>query len=219
MSAPLVVAMPASGGAPSATVTVTYEAVHVERKENVIPLRLPWKEGCRDSVCPVSVEWSAWQDYQIVKAELMDPGKNARVRGTPAVTIAPNGQKLIVSAELNRPTFFARIIPDHPVYVKVTQEKRLAKTRALPPLATEVKVPGQTVLPLPTLNSYWQATKRQVTLDLVEGNRKVWSGPQMPVNRPLQLQGHAVMVSATVQNDQLVLTVTNPVSGTGTIGD
>ena len=48
--------------------------------------------------------------------------------------------------------------------------------------------------------SYWQVTKRQVTLDITEGDRKIWSGADMPVNRPVQLQGHTVVVSATVIN-------------------
>lgn len=219
MSAPQLVTIPASGETPSATVTVTYEAVHVERKDSMIPVRLPWKLGCRDSVCPVSVEWKAAQGYRIVSAELNGTGKDSRVRGVPEVKIAPDGQTLVVSADLNRPSLFEHFIPDHPVSVKVTQEKRSAPITRTFPLQMEVKVPGQTVMPLPALTNYWLATKRQVTLDLTEGNRKIWSGADMPVNRPLQLQGHAVMVSATVQNNQLVLTVTNPVSGPTPIGD
>jgi PKD repeat protein len=218
VSDPQIVAMPAIPGAPSATVTVTYEAVHVERKDTVIPVRLAWKDGCRDSVCPVSVEWPALQGYQVVKAELNGTGKDSRVRGVPDVKVAPDGSKVIVSAELNRPSLLTRFIPDHPVYVKVTQEKRSAPQKRMWALPMEVKVPGQTALPLPTLSSYWQPTSRQVTLDLAEGERKIWSGPDMPVNRPLQLQGHPVMVSATVQNNQLVLSVANPVSGPTPVG-
>jgi len=218
-SEPQVVAMPAPTGAPSAMVTVTYEAVHVERKESVIPVRLPWKNGCRDSVCPVTVEWKALQGCQVVKAELVGTGKDAHVRGMPTVQIAPDSSKVIVSAELNRPSFLlVHFIPDYSVHIKVTQEARSAPTTRAWALPLEVKVPGQTALPLPALSDYWQPTKRQVTLDLTEGDRKIWSGSEMPVNRPLQLQGHPVMVSAGVQNNQLVLTVTNPVSGSVPIG-
>ncbi len=202
-----------------ALVTVTYDAVHVERKESVIPVRLPWKLGCRDSVCPVSVEWKASPNYQIVKAELVGTGKNPRVRGIPEVTIAPGGQAFIVNAELNRPSLFTQWITDHPVSVKITQERRSAPKTRTWALPMEVKVPGETIMPLPALSSYWQPTRRQVALDLVEGDRKIWSGPNMPVNRPLQLQGHPVMVSAIVRNNQLVLTVTNPVSGPTPVGD
>ncbi len=82
-----------------------------------------------------------------------------------------------------------------------------------------LNVPGQTVIPLPAPSGYWQATSRHVTLDLKEGQRKVWSGTDMPVNRPLQLQGHPVVVNATVQNNQIVLTVTNPPGGTAPLGN
>ena len=220
MSDPQVVTMPAIAGAPSATVTLTYEAVHVERKENMVPLRLAWKEGCRDSVCPVAVEWRALPGYKIVKAELTDTTKNSRVRGIPDVKVAPDGDKVMVSADLNRPPLLNRLLPmtEHPVTIKVTQEKRSAPKVKTWPLPLEVKVPGQTVVTFPTLGTDWLATRRQVTLDLAEGDRKIWSGPDMPVNRPLQLQGHPVMVSATVQNNQLVLTVTNPVSGPPPVG-
>jgi PKD repeat protein len=217
IAAPQWVSMPVAG-APSATVTITYEAVHVEHKEMVVPIRLPWKDGCRDSTCPVAVDWNAWQGFQLAKADLVGSGKDVRVRGAPDVKVAPDGKKLTVSATLNRPSLLTRFIPDHPVNVKIVQEKRGAPQMQTQTLPMQVKVPGQSTMTLPALSSYWQATKRQVTLNLAEGDRKIWSGSDMPVNRPLQLQGHPVMVSATVQNNQIVLTVTNPVSGPTPIG-
>jgi PKD repeat protein len=205
-----------SANAPIATLTVVYEAVHVERQENVAAdVRLPWKLDCRDNLCTVAVDWLPKPGFQVAKAELNGTGKDARVRGVPRVDIAPDHSKVVVTADLMRPSgLLSHMIPaPHHVPIKVTLEKRSAATTKAFEVPACLKVPGQTVIPIPPMSGYWQATKRQVTLDVKEGARKIWSGSDMPVNRPLQLQGHPVVVNAAVQNNQVVLTVTNPQVG------
>jgi PKD repeat protein len=217
ISPPQLVSNPAAGGAATATLSVSYDAVHVEHKDAQPHVRLTWKHDCRDSTCPATVEWTPWQGgWQIIKAEYAGDGKDKLLHGTPRVEVAPGGSKVVVSAEMARPAgMFSQMLPPvcH-VPLKVTLEKRsVAQAQAMPPLQLPVRVPGQTTIPIPPLMGDWQATSRKVTLDLADGNRKLWSGSDMPVNRPLQLRGHPVVVSAMMQNNQIVLTVTNPPPG------
>jgi PKD repeat protein len=215
ISPPQVVGTPAAGDTAIATLSVSYDAVHVERREDVsVHARLTWKHDCRDNLCPVATEWPAWQGgWHVVKAEYAGDGKDKLLHGAPKVEVAPGGAKVVVSAEMVRPSgMFTQMLPPvcH-VPLKVTLEKRsAAQGQAMPPLQIPVSVPGQTTIPIPPLIGDWQATSRKVTLDLADGKRKLWSGTDMPVNRPLQLKGRPVVVSATVQNNQVVLTVTNP---------
>jgi PKD repeat protein len=218
-SAPVWVSAAPTGDRPIARMTVIYEAVHVERRENVpVNVRLPWKVDCRENLCTASVDWLPNFGYQVVKAELNGTGKDARVRGVPSVEVARDGSRVTVTAEMVRPSSFANLIPSaHQVPIKVTLEKRSAPTTKPIEFSLCLNVPGQTEFPIPPLSGYWQATKRQVSLNLEEGARKIWSGSDMPVNRSLQLQGHPMLVSGAVQGNKVVLTVTSP-TGAAPIG-
>lgn len=125
ISSPVHVSPAPSGNAPIATVMVSYDAVHVDRQDNVpATVRLPWKLNCQDNLCPVVVEWLPKPGYQVVKAELNGDAKDARVRGTPRIDIAPDRSKLTVSADLVRPAnVFQNLIPMHHVHLHVTLEK------------------------------------------------------------------------------------------------
>lgn len=211
-SRPQWVGMASGGDPPTATVTVTYEAVHVERRDKVVPVRLTWPHDSNDVVCPCTGEWPAWQGFQIVKAELAGAGKDVHVRGVPQVAIAPDRLKVVVQADMIRPTgLTAWMQHTHQVPVRVTLEKRSAPAAQTTAVPMPLKVPGQTVIPIAGLpGGFWQATQRQVALDVAEGTRKLWSGTSMPANQVVQMQGRPVSVSATVQANQVVLTVTDP---------
>jgi hypothetical protein len=214
----------AAADTPIAMLTVSYNAVHVDRQELPVSVRLPWRHDCRDNTCPSSAEWmlSNKPGYQIVKAELDGSVKDYKTHGQPTVQVAPDGSKVVVSAELMRPAgLIAKVMPQgHAIPLKLTVEKRSPPaTKACQPIPVTLKVPGETSIPIPALSNYWQATNRTVTLDLCEGSRKIWSGTDMPVNRPLQLCGHAMVVSAAMRNDRIVLTVTSPVSGVPPTGN
>lgn len=207
-----------SGTMPMATVTVTYpEAVQVDRKESVpFDVMLTWKSECKDTLCPVVAERLAWPGYQIAKAEISGNVKDAPLRGAPSVEIAADKSKLIVKGEMIRPSgvpAHAHVLPKFAVPIKVTLEKRSGSGPKAWELPMCVNVPGQTRIPIPGLSGNWQATKRQVTLNLKEGDRSIWSGTDMPNNRQVQLKGRPVIVSAAVQDNQVVLTVTDPRAG------
>jgi hypothetical protein len=89
----------------------------------------------------------------------------------------------------------------------------------MPALQVRVKVPGQTVIPIPPACGQCQVMKPHVVLDVTEGPRKIWSGEEMPTNRTVTMQGHPVNISGTVQGNQLVLTVTNPPTGLPPLGN
>ncbi len=223
-TAPQFVGMAQSGNPPMATVTVTYlAAVQVDRKENVpFNVMLAWNPDCKDTLCPVVAERSAVPGYQIVKAEINGNVRDALLRGVPTVEIAPDRSKVIVKGELVRPSGMLahiRVLPKFHVPIKVTMEKRSGATPQTFELPMCVNVPGQTKIPLPALSGNWQATKRQVALNLKEGDRAVWSGTDMPSNNQVQLKGRPVFVSGTLQDNQVVLTVTDTRVGLPTTGN
>src|SRR5205807_9993356 len=68
-------------------------------QESSVDVRVPWKDGCRDSSCPVVVDWLPKPGFQIAKAELAGNGKDTRLRGTPRLDVAPKGDKLTISTD------------------------------------------------------------------------------------------------------------------------
>jgi PKD repeat protein len=213
-TAPQFVSPAQNGNPPMAMVTVTYPgAIRVDRKENVpFNVMLAWNPNCKDTLCPVAAERMALPGYRIVKAEISGNVKDALLRGVPTVEIAPDGGKVMVKGELVRPSnllVHLHVVPRFHVPIKVTMEKRSGATPQTFELPMCVNVPGQTKIPLPALAGTWQATKRQVALNLKEGDRAVWSGTIMPNHQPVQLKGRPVFVSGTLQDNQVVLTVTD----------
>ena len=97
------------------------------------------------------------------------------------------------------------------VPIKVTMEKRSGARPQTFDLPMCVNVPGLTKIPLPALSGNWQATKRQVALNLKEGDRAIWSSTDMPNHQQIQLVSHPgpVFVTGTVQDNQVVLTVSD----------
>jgi PKD repeat protein len=213
-TAPQFVSLAQNGNPPMATVTVTYlEAIQVDRKENVpFNVMLVWNSDCKDTLCPCVAERAALPGYQIVKAEISGNVKDSLMRGAPTVEIAADKSKVVVKGEMVRPSNLLSHIHVNPrfsVPIKVTMEKRSGAAPKAFELPMCVNVPGQTKIPLPALSGNWQATKRQVALNLKEGDRAVWSGTDMPNNRQIQLKGRPVYISGMVQDNQVVLTVTD----------
>jgi PKD repeat protein len=206
---------------PTATVKVTYEAVQVDRKENVtLNVPLVWKADCKDTVCPVAGQYLAPPGYKVVHAEPGARAKDPLLQGLPSVAVGPDKDKVIVSGQMIRlPGTPAQSTPSCCVPVVVTLEKRTAPKSRPIELPMCLKVPGQTIIPIPSLSSNWQATNRTITLDLREGDRSIWSGKDLPTNRQVQLRGRPVLVNATLQGNQIVLTVTDPRAGLPPLGN
>jgi hypothetical protein len=220
VSSPQLVGQGPTGDVPMATLKVVYQAVHVDRVEEQAPVRLAWRHDCRDATCPASADWLARAGYQIVKAELDSRVKDFKTHGLPRIDVAPDGKKLTVSAELQRPAgLIAKVMPQgHVIPLKVTLEKRSAPTTKEYRLPMSVALPGQTCIPIQPMPNGWQVIDRTVTLDICEGKRVMWSG-SLPVNCQMELQKHRMMVNAALQPNQLVLTVTSPVSGVPSTGN
>ena len=208
---PQLVSASADPGTPMALVKVAYtDAVQLERKEMpAVNVRLAWPTDCRDGTCVVHGDWQA-PGWQIVKAELAGDGKDAHLKGIPKVAIAPDKSKVLVTAEMQRPSLINKFISQScAVPVKVTLEKRHGSGPKEFNLPMALNVPGKTTIPVPGLSSCWQAGKAVVTLDVKEGARSIWSGTTMPNNVQTELKGRRVLMSATVQSNQLVVTVTD----------
>jgi len=197
--------------------------VQVERRENVhFDVMLTWNSACKDNLCPVVSERHAPLGFEITKYEISGNVKNALLRGTPTVEIAPDKKKLIVKGEMVRPSGLLShlyITPKFHVPIQVTLERRTGGAAKPYQFPMALNVPGQTKIPLPPLSGNWQATKRQIALNLKEGDRSVWSGTDMPSNRPMQLKNRPVILNAAVQDNQVVLTVTDQRAGLPQVGN
>jgi PKD repeat protein len=218
-SKPQFVSMPPSGDAPMAIVQVTYlDAVRVEHKSVDTNVVLYWKDGCKDNTCPVQAAYAALPDYRIADAKLNGDGKDPHLHGIPTVEISADKTKVLVSGEMIKQTGLLNskfITQSVRVPVKVALEKKSGSSapKSMQPMTAYVNVPGKTVIQLPWLSGGWQSTKRQVTLNLKDGESLRWSGTDMPTNKTTILKGRPVLVTGTVEANQLVLNVIDRATG------
>jgi hypothetical protein len=116
---------------------------------------------------------------------------------------------VLVKAELVKPAGAAMATPNTTALVRVTLEKRGRPTIKPMEVPMYLQVPGTTKIPLPRLSDGWQATKAPVSLVLKEGPKVMWSGTELPANAPLQLKNRPVLVTGTVQDNQVLLRIDN----------
>ncbi len=201
--------------APTATVSVSYDAVQVERQEKRMYVRLEWPHGNKDAYCAAVGQAVAPPGWRVLKATLDGSGQDPRVKGVPTVEVAPDQGRVLVKAELSRPGGLLGHLtpPPHHVALNMTLEKRSASAPKTMEAVMPLTVPGRTAIPIPALSGNMQSATRQVRLDLAEGDRKIWSGTDLPVNRAMQLKNRPVVLTATMQDGQLVLTVVDPRTG------
>lgn len=188
--------------APSATLKVTYQAVHVQNRTETRAVRVTWPAGQTGDAQPFEKATLVPQGYQIVKASLQN-ATDPEVRNV-RVAVDPGRAKVIVQGELLRGA------TNWVALVDLTLERRSAPVaRSMEEIPVNLSVPGQTPIPIPQLSPRWQVAQKQLSLELRDCGRIVWRGDRLPTNAVVSLNNRPMRISAIEQGNRLVLSVTD----------
>jgi hypothetical protein len=89
------------------------------------------------------------------------------------------------------------------VRVQLTQERRTPVSRPPVSVTTTLSVPGSAAVSLPPLPPGWVDPRRQLRLELRDGDRLVWQESQLPRGVPVQLQNRRCTLTAVPLGNQV----------------
>ena len=203
----------ADAGLPQATLKVTYQAQEVDRQAVQRAVPVEWKAGPKDAVSPFSVTRmldNTLKDYQIIAVDVTNK-TDPRVKNV-AIRVTPDRKNYVVTGQLVRPPSWGlHKVPLGAAWlaeVKLGLERRSA-AKVLPqePITVSMKDVGTTAIPIPPLPANCQVQQKQLSLELKDGNRVVYSGPTPPAGTQVMLKNRPVRLTAREANGQLVLDV------------
>jgi hypothetical protein len=189
---------------PLAMVSVINQATRFKSMQREHAIKLNFPANNQAPTVAFSQEMSADPGCQIMAADFAQsmPAfiQNAKV------TIAPDGNKLVVTGEYVRAKAKPEpkgAMPNLTVPVNLTQH-RSEKAMSVPvePMWKPLQINGTTYFPLPK-PSGWKVQGQQVRLQLFDGGTAVWQDTKLPQKSTLFFHGQPYIVTATVVNDQL----------------
>jgi PKD repeat protein len=200
---------------PTAKLQVVYEAVLVERLPRDWRMYCGWEADPKASVSPFRREHPADLGCTIVSAELVNKDDKSAAARNLKLEIAPDKSKVIVTGELVKPR--ALLAPKAPpphwlAEVKVVMEHRsLPQTINRGDVTIPVNLNTAMKIPMQPVGDGWEIIRKQVSLQLWDGGRKVWEGSQAVANAKVTLNNKACLVTATPQSDSMLLRIDAPV--------
>ena len=195
---------------PTAKLLVTYEAVKVERLEKVVRIHCGWQGDTTQKASAFRKERPVDPDCKVISAELVNNITDAKVRNV-KWEVSPDKSKVIVSGELQRPTgnlpAGARAV-DWVAEMKVVMERRSGpRSINRGDVAMSVNLKGTITLPMQPLEKDYEIVRKQVSLQLWDGERKAWEGSKGVTNAKVMLNNQSCLVTAIPQQDSFVLTI------------
>jgi PKD repeat protein len=204
---------PNESSEPTAKLLVTYEAVKVEHVVKDWKFHCGWQADLKQSVSPFRRERLADPGCTIKSAELTSGDNKTQVRNLKR-EIAPDGSKVILTGELSRPTGILAQITTAPAYVAqlhVEMERRSpSQTINRGDVAMCVKLNSTTNIPLQPLEPGWEITRKQICLQLWDGDHKVWESSTAVANVKVMLNNQTCFVTMTPQNGEVLLKIDAP---------
>jgi PKD repeat protein len=188
-----------------AKLLVTYDVVKVAHHERTWRMYCTWPADAKDNAAPFRKEHIAEQGYVIVKAELVNKDEPNAPRKL-KLEIAPDKKKVILTGEMMKPTG-ASTLPSSAL-VKVELESQATPQKIdRGGVTMAVNLNSAMEIPMQPLEPGWQVVRKQVSLQLWDGGRKVWEGSQAVASVPVILRGQTCYVTVTPQSDSMVLRV------------
>src|SRR5262249_55188971 len=148
-------------------------------------LSCAWPTDAHGSTATFRKEHTADQGCVITKAELVNKDEGNAPRNV-KLEISQDRKRLIVSGDMNKPAGNAMCS----ALIKVEQECQSAPQkidRGCITMAMNLNSPLP--IPMQPLEPGWQVLRKQVTLQIWDGNRKAWEGTQGVTNAPVMLRG------------------------------
>ncbi len=208
---------PNEGHEALAKLVVAYEAVRVQRFEREMKIYCGWQPDAKDNVSPVRKERSIDPGCTIVSVELVNkPDPNGPARKIEVKT-SPDKSKVMLTGELIKPggLLAPKTAPPH----WVAQVKVVLERRGQPEIINRgdvmmaVNLGGTTRIPMQPLEPGFEVIRKQVSVELWDGTRKVWEGNKPVNNATVILRNQTCRVTTTPQNDAMLLKIDGGSSG------
>ncbi len=196
-----------------AKLKVSYEAVRVQRYAKTWHIHVGWQADLQDAVSSFHKERladtadPACTVSDLVVVNKSDPGAPRKLECQPS----PDKKKIVLTGELVRPTGLLtrkQTAPSWLAEVKGTMERCSQPRFVTRDDVTMAVAPGRAIkIPLQPLGAGWEPIRAQVTLELWDNGRKIWSGEPPLANASLTLKGQAATLTAAQQSDGVLVTI------------
>ncbi|HZZ80421.1 MAG TPA: PKD domain-containing protein [Gemmataceae bacterium] len=198
------------GGELLAKVKVSYQAVRVERVTKTWRIHCGWQGDLNDPYSSFRRERQADPGTIIVGAEIVNKADETTPRNLEC-KLSEDRTKVVLTGELVRPTgvlLQTQTAPRWLATVKATLERRSAPRTLQPDEVTMAVGPGRSVkIPMQALRQGWEPVKAQVSMELWDGNRKIWSGEPPIANAAMIWKNQNCTMSAVQQSDGILVTI------------
>ena len=191
-------------GSVAAVVTVTDQATRVEKVETPVSVTASYPPHSQDDLYRFDRQVPARQGFQITDARL--EVVNDRGSRNLDLKVDPDRKSAHLTGELVRETgLLNRNAPPPALLARVvlTQQRQTEVARAAVPVTGTLNCPGAVLLTLPPLPSTWTDPRRQLHLELREGDRVAWPEGQLPRGAPVTLHNRTLVLTATPLGSQV----------------
>jgi PKD repeat protein len=211
-------------GMVSAVLTVTDQATQVETVSTPFSFVEQFPSHLSQDVHDFEKQAPARQGFEITDVRLLNGitpgaslmGKDELAVEAPFLTgmgmrnvklkLASDHRSVRLSGQLARDPMHGKKKEQQPnvtVPVLIVQEKRSHAHRPPVTITASFSVPGSTLLALPDLPKDWVDAKRQVRLDLMDGDRIVIQESYLPRNRSIAVQNKHCVLNAEQLGDHI----------------
>jgi hypothetical protein len=193
----------------TAILTLSDQGTRVDKLESTVAVATSFPVYSKEDAYRFDRQVPAKPGYSITDAK-MEIVNNQGVRNLD-MKIAPDKQSIHVTGELVKESgLFKRSTPPPSllVRVKMTQEREVPDKRAPVALTGTIPAPGSILVSLPPLPATWINAQRQLKLELREGDRVAWQEAPLPRNAPVTLQNRHLSLTATPQDSQVRVELT-----------
>lgn len=188
----------------TAILTVTEQATEVNRIETPVSITETFAAGSKSSTQPISRSFLARHGYEITSTRL-EPGSGKGGKDL-KLELAPDRRSVRLTGELVRDAGSKAgngPVPSLVVKFAMTQEKRTPVQRGPIPVTSILNERGLALLTLPPPRPDWVDIRRQLRLEIREGDRVVFREAPLPRNAPISTGERQYTLSAMQHGDQV----------------
>jgi PKD repeat protein len=213
----VVTVKPAPRGLATAVLTVTDQATQVDKLAVTETVGESFPANATANVAKIDRVLKARAGYTITDAKLL-PVANPAARGL-SLEVAKDRLSVHLTGELVRsvgPLGRKGPPPNLVLQVALTLQRQTPVSRAPIQVCANLGVPGTASIPLPPLPANWTNARRTVQIQLQDGDKVVWSQPQLPQGAAVMFQNpaRACKLTATVVGDQIRVDLADARTGT-----
>lgn len=194
---------------PEAMLQVTFDAVRVEKQEIPINLQVKFPPKHSDPSYPFRIERGIEPGFELLEARFARPVTDSSVKNA-KVEVSSDRKKVVLSGELVKAGLLSKMAtpPSWVAPIIVTLERRSPPVKQTSdPVMVNLKVPGTTMVPMPSLPLGWMAQARKMSLELRDGATVVYRDSKLPAGALVQMKSRPMRVTAVEQAGQLRLDV------------